>query len=263
MRSPSDPESNTTWEHLRLDAVESPDFKGDEQRARSELLEASEKHMREGLYGDLYPRRRRNMELLFELLRQSDRGNTMDLWLEARLLRLLERFDQCRQLCQSLPMYEWTFSTLQEFVWAGRGDSFPYPRRSAFADDQDAATASQLSVAAKTLHDARCYQWQQAHDEEAKPTGKESRLYLLTSIGLFVMFIAAIIAWNIYSGWIALLVFVIGSTIWCNCVGADTDLKRARMAAWTRANPKPPPMKLTLRHEILVPGGGGFPDIGG
>ena len=52
MRSPSEPESNTTWEHLRLDAVESPDFKGDEQQARSELLESSEKHMREGLYGD-------------------------------------------------------------------------------------------------------------------------------------------------------------------------------------------------------------------
>lgn len=262
MRSQSEPESNITWEHVGLDSVESSNFNGDERRARSDLLESSEKHMREGLYADLYPRRRRNMELLFELLRQSDRVDAVDFWLEARLLRLLERFDQCRQLCQSRPMYEWTFSTLQEFVWAGRRDSFAYPRRSVFTDDQDTATASQLYVAAKTLHDARCYQWQQAYDEEAKPTSKESRLSVVTGTGLFVIFIAAIIAWNIYSGWIALLVFVIGSMVWCNLFDDDADLKRKRMAVWTRENPKPPPMKLTLRHEYLVPGGGGLPDLG-
>jgi hypothetical protein len=261
MRSPSEPESNITFEHVHLDLVESPNFKGDELRFRTELLEMSEAHMREGLYPALYPRRRRNMEALFELLRHSNNADTMDLWLEARLLRLTERYDACRQLRQSRPMYEWLFSTLQEFVWAGRADSFPYPRRSPFTHDQDTTTASQLYVAAKTLHDAKCYQWQQAYDEEAQPTSRESRLSLITGVGLFVILLAAIVAWNLYSGWIALLVFVVGAMIWCNLFEDGDDLKKKRMRIWSKENPKPAPMKLELGHRYLVPGGGGFPDI--
>ena len=261
MRSPSEPESSDSREHSLLEAVESGHYTPDERRARCKLLEESEKNMRANAFPHLYPRRSRNMQLLFELLRQCNAPHYSDFWLEARLLRLTDRHDQCRQLCQSRPMYDWTFDVLQEFVWAGRGDCYPYERRTDFLSDEERAMAGQLYTAAGTLHDAKCYQWQQAHAAAAKPTPKEQRTSLITGVGLFIIFIAAIVAWNVYSGWIALTVFCVGSGLLFTMFGDDTDMVRERMAAWTKQNPKPRPMRLALHHEPLPHPVIGFPDI--
>ncbi len=242
-----------------LDAVEAGQGKPNEIAARTRLLIESEDNIRKGLFPDLYARRARNMRLLFDLLRQSDRAS--DLWLEARLLRLTERHDQCRQLCQSLPMYEWTFDVLQEFVWAGRGDSFPYERRSEFQDERDAATATQLFNAAHTLHSASCYQWQQAHDREKKLTPREERVSWRNGIGLFVSLVAAIVVWNVYSGWLAIVVFAGGAMLVEMIFGDDKEMVKKRMAVWLKHNPKPPAMRLSLKHEHLGPVGGGFPKL--
>lgn len=263
MRSPSEPEPHNSKEHALLEQVEASCVIANERKVRCALLEESEKNIRDGLHADLYPRRARNMQSLFDLLRQSQPPWDTDFWLEARLLRLMDRHDQCRQLCQSRPMYEWTFDVLQEFVWASRGDSFPYARRSEFPDSQDAAAANQLFGAAKTLYGAKCYEWQQAHDAAAKPTRKEQRASLITGVGLLIIFIAAIVAWNIYNGWIALAVFFVSSGIMFSLFGDDTDMVRDRMAAWTKQNPKPRPMRLALQHEPLPRLVIGFPDVGG
>jgi hypothetical protein len=251
MRSPSEPEANDSKEHALLEAVESGHFGSDERRARCKLLEESEKNMRANVFPELYPRRSRNMQLLFELLRQSYTPHYSDFWLEARLLRLTDRHDQCRQLCQSRPMYDWAFDVLQEFVWAGRGDCYPYERRTDFLSDEERTIASQLYTAAKTLHDAKCYQWQQAQDAVAKPNDKERRVSFVSGIGLFAVVVASIVAWNIYSGWVALAVFAIGSTLVANLLGDDRELIAQRMAQWRRENPRPDNMKLTLHHLPL------------
>jgi hypothetical protein len=148
-------------------------------------------------------------------------------------------------------MYEWTFDVLQEFVWASRGDSHPYPRRSGFPTEQDAAAASQLFAAAKTLHGAKCYEWQLAHDATAKKTPKEQRVSIISGIGLFAVLAAAIVVWNIYNGWVAFLVFIIGGTLVMNLLGDDHEMVQTRMKAWTKENPKPPAMRLALEHEPL------------
>jgi hypothetical protein len=251
MRSPSEPEPSTSKEHVLLEAVEASYVIADERQARCKLLEESEKNIREGAFPELYPRRCRNMQLLFDLLRQSRVPLDTDFWLEARLLRLMDRHEQCRQLCQTRPPYDWTFDVLQEFVWASRGDAFPYPRRSSFADEQDAAVANQLFTAAKTLYGAKCYEWQQAHDAVAKPTPREQRVSLVSGIGLFVVIAASIVVWNLYNGWVAFLVFVIGGTLVMNLLGDDREMVKQRMRAWETDNPKPKAMTLTLHHLPL------------
>jgi hypothetical protein len=251
MRSPSEPEPSDSKEHALLDAVEAGHFAPNERLARSKLLEESEKNMRANVLPELYPRRTRNMQLLFEALRQSYTSFDTDFWLEARLLRLTERYEQCRQLCQSRPMYEWTFDVLQEFVWAGRGECYPHERRSDFPSDEDRSMASQLYTAAKTLHDAKCYQWQQAHDQQAKPTAKETRVSSLSDIGFVGVFAAAIIVWIMHAGWSAIIVFLLGSIGVMAFIGDDKDMLGKRMKEWLGEHPKPSGMRLKLEHEPL------------
>jgi len=264
MRSPSEPEPHDSKEHALLEQVEASYVITNERKLRCALLGESEKNIRDGLHADLYPRRMRNNRSLFDLLRQSQPPLDTDFWLEARLLRLMERHDQCQQLCQSRPMYEWTFDVLQEFVWANHGDSFPYSRRAGFPTEQDAATANQLFNAAKTLYGAKCYEWQQAHDAVAKQTPKEQRVSVVSGIGLCAVLAAAIVVWNIYSGWVAFFVFIIGGARVMSLLGDDREMVQKRVKAWTKENPKPPAMRLALYHGPLSGAvGGGFPDIGG
>ena len=264
MRSPSEPEPSDSKEHALLERVEASDAMANERKLRCALLEESETNLREGRHPALQPRRARNMQLLFDLLRQSQAPLHTDFWLEARLLRLMERHDQCRQLCQSRPIHDWTFDVLQEFVWANRGDSFPYPRRSGFPNEQDADAANQLFTAAKTLYGAKCYEWQQAHDAVAKQTPKEQRVSIVSGVGLFAVLAAAIVVWNIYNGWVAFFVFIIGGALVMSLLGDDREMVQKRVKAWTKENPKPLAMRLALYHEPLAGAvGGGFPDIGG
>lgn len=251
MRSPSEPEPSESKEHSMLDAVEASYVVADERRARCKLLEEAEANMREGNFPDLYPRRCRNMQLLFDLLRQSRVPLPADFWLEARLLRLMDKHDQCRQLCQSRPMYDWTFDVLQEFVWASRGDPYPYERRKDFNSDGDKVAATQLYGAAKTLHDAKCYQWQQAHDAAAKPAPKEARASQRTEVGSVITLVACALAWYFYSGWAAFVVFLIFSTLLFVVFSDGKDMVHDRMTLWAKDNPKPQAMALTLHHQPL------------
>jgi hypothetical protein len=247
MRSHGDPDATQSTEHAMLDMTEAGPMQ-DERGLRLNLLKESERNIREAQFPELHARRSRNMQLLFELLRRSRVPTDSDFWLEARLLRLLERHDQCRQLCQTIPMYEWTFDVLQEFVWAGRGDSFPYPRRTPFENPQDAELASQLFAAAKTLYESKCYQWQQAHDAAAALEPEEARASKRTDIGLVITLIAAALSWYFWGWWAAFAAFVIGSSLLFGVFDDSKDLVRARMKRWCQANPKPGAMSLTLEH---------------
>lgn len=260
MRSPSEPEPSDSREHALLDLVESDVSKSEETKARLQLLEESERNIREGHFPDLYPRRLRNMQLLFDLLRAEKTSCSDSLWLEARLLRLMERHDQCRQLCQAQPMYKWTFSALQEFVWAGRGDSFPHDRRAGFQNDEETALAAQLYEAAKTMHEAKCYQWQQAHDAEAKPNDHED-LVGWRNGGLFLLILAATAAGWYFIAWQAAVVALIGGSLLLGMLDSDDELIKDRMAKWCRENPRPS-MILRSGPRQAGPAGGGFPDIG-
>lgn len=221
-----------------------------ERQLRLSLLKASEKNIRDGKFPELHARRSRNMQALFELLRQSHTPSVLDddVWLEARLLRLMERHDQCRQLCQTRPMYEWTFAVLQEFVWASRGDSFPYHRRSEFDNERDVQAANQLFLAAKTLHESKCYQWQQAHDAAKAPNEAEARATKRTDIGLWVIIIAAVLLWYSYAWWVGLMVFFFGCSILFGAFNDGKEMAKVRMKAWCKENPKPNAMALTLHH---------------
>jgi hypothetical protein len=248
MRSPSEPEPSDSKEHSLLEAAEAGHFVPDERHIRTKLLEESEKNMRANMFPDLYPRRSRNMDALFELLRQCYTPRYDDFWLEARLLRLMDKHDQCRQLCQSRPMCDWSFDVLQEFVWASRGDCYPYERRTDFQMEEENNLATQLYAAAKTMHDAKCYQWQQAHDAATKPNEKEGRISWFNGIGIFVTLVATGLTWFFVTWWAALIVFGIGSNVALGVVGDSDELVKGRMARWRRENPKPQNMRLTLHH---------------
>jgi hypothetical protein len=232
-----------------LDLAEAGGLKNEKQ-LRLSLLMASEQNIRDRKFPDLHARRSRNMQTLFELLRQSHVPSVLndDFWLEARLLRLLERHDQCRQLCQTRPMYEWTFAVLQEFVWASRGDSCPYPRRTAFENESDVQTANQLFLAAKTLHESKCYQWQQAYDAMQAPNKAETRASNRTDIGLLVIITAAALFGYFYSWWAGLMVFFFGSSILFSIFNDGKEMNKVRVSDWFKENPKPYPMALTLYH---------------
>lgn len=262
MRSPSSPESNDSKEHQLLDTVESGAQAAGELALRKWLMQISENNMREDLYPELYPRRFRNMQLLFDLLRSNRTPHSADFWLEARLLRLMEKHDQCRQLCQTQPMHEWAFATLQEYVWAGRRDSHPYHRYSEFESAEDAQVAAQLFAAAKTLYEAKCFQWQQAHDAAARPTHEEQKLSRRNSVGLVLTLGFSVAAWYFF-GWLpALGVFTIGS--WLNfIVQGDSNVALGlRMNEWVYNNPRPVDIELTLHHrpEMRAASPIGYPD---
>jgi hypothetical protein len=260
MRSPSEPESSNSREHLLLDLVESDSTTMDAIGARMEVLKESERNMRGGHFPELYPRRLRNMQLLFDLLRSQRSTGDGFLWLESRLLRLMEKHDQCRQLCQAVPMYRWSFPALQEFVWASRGDSFPYDRHANFQHEDEAALAGQLYEAAKTMHESKCYQWQQAHDATAKPNEREQAVSWRNGFIVFAVLIVAVIGWYFY-GWMAGLMAFVGGGLLLNFAGDDDEMIKERMAQWRRDNPRPV-MHLTRAPGQSGPVGGGFPDIG-
>lgn len=260
MRSPSELEPSDSREHALLDLVELDGSKREERKARLDLLEESERNIREGRFPDLYPRRLRNMQLLFDLLRAEKTSYSDFLWLEARLLRLMERPDQCRQLCQAQPMYTWTFSALQEFVWAGRGDSFPHVRHVKFQNEEESALAAQLFEAAKTMHEAKCYQWQQAHDAAAKPNDRED-LVGWRNGGLLLLILVATAAGWYFLGWQAAVVAFVGGSLLLGMLGDEDELIEDRMSKWRKENPRPT-MHLTRGVGQSGPVGGGFPDMG-
>jgi hypothetical protein len=259
MRSSSEAEPSNSLEHAMLDAIEARQFGSSETGARLDLLVESEKNMRNGLFPELYPRRFRNMEHLFDLFRSSRSLPEQTLWQEARLLRLMERYEQCRQLCQGHPMYEWSFPALQEFIWAGRRDSFAYPRLTEFENEEDAAHAGQLFAAAKTLYESKCYQWQQAHDEEAKPNAYEQRVTWRNTIVAVMMLASGGAGWYFF-GWIAAIVAFFGGGLLLDWSGDEDELIKKRMTRWCRENPRPK-MRLKLTHTRPGVVGGGFPDI--
>jgi hypothetical protein len=259
MRSPSEPEPSESREHALLDFVESGVGRREEKKARLDLLEESERNIRGGHFPDLYPRRLRNMQVLFDLLRTERTSYSSSLWLEARLLRLMERHDQCRQLCQGEPMYNWTFPALREFVWASRADSFPYDRSTDFQNEGDAKLAAQLFEAAKTMHEAKCYQWQQAHDEASKPNDHED-LVSWRNGGLFLLVMVATAAGWYFLGWQAALVAFVGGSMLLGMLGDENELIKERMAQWCSKNPRPQ-MHLRRGFSESAPVGGGFPDI--
>jgi len=242
-----------------LDAVEAGQDGSNEIVARMKLLVESEENMRNGFFPELYPRRFRNMQLLFELFRTSQSRPGESLWLEARLLRLMENYEQCRQLCQSHPMYEWNFPALQEFIWAGRRDSFAYPRLTEFENEADAALAAQLFAAAQTLYESKCYQWQQAHDGAAKPNDYEQRVTWRNTIVAVLMFVSGGAGWYFF-GWVAAIVAFFGGGLLLDWSGDEDELIKKRMARWLRENPRPK-MRLKLTHTRPGVVGGGFPDI--
>jgi hypothetical protein len=264
MRSPSEPEPRDSKEHALLDSVEAGLFSPNERYARGRLLEESEKNMRSGAFSELYPRRSRNMQLLFDLMRSGTTPRRDDGYLEVRLLRLMDKHDQCRQLCQSVPMYDWTFGMLQEFVWASRGDSFPYPRYTGFPTKEDAMAAHQLYTAARTLHESKCYQWQQAHDAAARPTADERKLSKRNDIGMWLTLGATGVAWYFF-GWLpSFAAMTIG--FWLNYIvmGDSGEAIKRRMAEWVYQNPRPPNMCLTLEHrpeDRPPPPWTGYPDL--
>jgi len=259
MRSSSEAEPSNSLEHAMLDAVEAGQGGSSEMGGRMSLLLESEKNMRNGFFPELYPRRFRNMQLLFELFRSSRSLPGETLWQEARLLRLMEKHEQCRQLCQSHPMYEWSFPAMQEFIWAGRCDSFPYRRLSEFENGEDSAVAGQFFAAAKTLYESKCYQWQQAHDAEAKPNDREQRVSWRNGFVVVLVLAATGAGWYFF-GWIAAIVAFAGGGMLLDWSGDEDDLIKARMTRWCRENPRPT-MRLKLTHDHAAVVGGGFPDI--
>jgi hypothetical protein len=256
MRSSSEAEPSNSLEHAMLDAVEAGHSVSGELGARMELLLESEKNMRNGLFPELYPRRFRNMEQLFDLFRSSRSLPEQTLWQEARLLRLMERYEQCRQLCQSQPMYEWSFHALQEFIWAGRRDNFPYLRFCEFESESDIALAEQHLAAATTMHQAKCYQWHQAREAESKPTKYERRLVWRNAfLNIRVLLPSAIVGYM--GGWLYALP-ALAVIVWIDFDPASEReaLVEARMEEWLRDNPRPKMhLKLTHKRAPIVRGG--------
>lgn len=127
---PTEPELVVRWAPFIGEQFPNEITPEEEIKIRLSIHFSGENNVRLGKFPELTEIRYINAQRLFEMLRLNKTPKFLFFldtpWFEARLLRLTSRFDECRMLCQSSPIYSWDFQMLREYLWASVGDSRPH-----------------------------------------------------------------------------------------------------------------------------------------
>ena len=228
----------------------------EELQARVQLHFRGEENERAGQHPEFAEYRAKNAERLFEILRTADLRAARLLvdvnHLECRLLRLVGKFEECRQLCQSMPVYSWDYEMLQEYIWATKRDDYPHQRFRVFKDQDDKAMAERFVAAALNTYESDLESWTARREEETKPpplTDWQYKLLVDYSFWLSCLiaaasgiFVATSSAGPIIGTIAAILVYLVSHAtlaLLFACFGIKGKSRAERIKEWETANPRP------------------------
>jgi hypothetical protein len=156
-----------------------------ELKIRWGLHFTGENNTRAGLFPELAEIRLTNAKRLFEIIRQVEIPKFLIFsdspWLETRLLRLTGRFEECRQLCQAIPIYSWDYLMLREYIWASQGDSYPHQATDFVTDVGQKKKILETVEYAKAQFDKNLAEW-----EEAREIAKKGNKTPVSTGGLII-----------------------------------------------------------------------------
>jgi hypothetical protein len=217
-----------------------------ELQQRVQLHFRGEESVRAGRHPEFAEYRAKNAQRLFEILRTADLRAARLLvdvnYLECRLLRLTGQFDECRQLCQSMPVYSWDYATLQEYIWATKRDDYPYERFRAFKDEEDKLMVQRFVQSARIAYEEDLAKWTSRRDEETKPPPLSRRDMIMGGFAFGVPYVAAWLSWTSVGIVGAVVIFFAGLIVlWLMFAPfmAKTKLPRERVKDWESLNPRP------------------------
>jgi hypothetical protein len=143
-----------------------------ELKIRWDLHFTGENNTRAGLFPELAEIRLANAMRLFEILRQVEMPKFLlfsdSPWLETRLLRLTGRFEECRKLCQAIPIYNWDYLMLREYIWASQGDPYPHQATGFVTDAVQKQKIAETVDYAKAQFNKRVVEWEEAREAAKK-----------------------------------------------------------------------------------------------
>lgn len=217
-----------------------------ELQQRMQLHFRGEENARAERHPEFAEYRSKNAQRLFEILRTADLRAARLLvnvdHLECRLLRLIGKFDECRQLCQSMPVYLWDYQMLQEYIWASKRDSYPHQRFRFFKDEDDKAKVQRFVESARESYEKDLGEWTTRREVETKmppPTKFEKALYFTTlGVPLLTAFyfyeaVGLIAAVGIYVAGILVMLLLLSP--FTSKIKTKEDLVKE----WEAENPKP------------------------
>jgi hypothetical protein len=217
-----------------------------ELQQRISLHFSGEENARAGRYPEFAEHRADNAQRLFELLRTMDLRKARLIvsvdYLECRLLRLLGKFDEARQLCQSMPVYLWDYSMLQEYIWATKRDPVPYERSKIFEDEADREMVRRFVESAKKTHEEDLRKWEARREQETQPppaTKVQTLLYVLT---MGIPYVAAAMMWDTVGLFGAVAIFFVGVFLMLLVISpfaSHIKTQRERLQEWESLNMRP------------------------
>lgn len=217
-----------------------------ELQQRVQLHFRGEESVRAGRHSEFAEYRAKNAQRLFEILRTADLRAARLLvdvnYLECRLLRQTSKFDECRQLCQSMPVYSWDYAMLQEYIWATKRDDYPHERFRAFKDEQDKLMVQRFVQSARIAYEEDLAKWTSRRDEETKPPPLSRRDMIMGGFAFGVPYVAAYLSWTSVGIVGAIVIFFAGLIVlWLMFAPfmAKTKLPRERVRDWESLNPRP------------------------
>jgi hypothetical protein len=223
-----------------------------ELQQRVQLHFLGEESVRAGRHPEFAEYRAKNAQRLFEILRTADLRAARLLvdvnYLECRLLRLTGKFHECRQLCQSMPVYSWDYAMLQEYIWASKGDDYPHERFRAFKDEEDKLMVQRFVQSAQVAYEEDLAQWTARREQETKPAPMSDRSYRMFMNGFVLLLVLSAVCatWSgMASSSVLVGVLVGGATFFVGLIALAVAFSgggpspRERIQKWENANPRP------------------------
>lgn len=184
-QEPTEPELVARWAPFIGENFPEEITSEQEIKIRFGIHFSGESNARMGRFPELAEIRVINAQRLFELLRQNKTPKYLFFletpWFEARLLRLTSRFEECRKLCQSSPIYSWDYQMLREYLWASLGDSHPHVATDFAKSPEERQRISETVEYAKDLHQQAWADW-----EKNREQAKQDRKKPLSNAGMIV-----------------------------------------------------------------------------
>jgi hypothetical protein len=184
---PTEPELVARWAPFIGEQFPNEITPEEEIKIRLSIHFSGENNARLGKFPELTEIRYINAQRLFEMLRLNKTPKFLFFldtpWFEARLLRLTSRFDECRKLCQSSPIYSWDFQMLREYLWASAGDSRPHLATDFVKDPEQRQKITQTVEYATGLYQNSLAEW-----EKNRLKAKQDNKQPLSNFGMLVFF---------------------------------------------------------------------------
>lgn len=249
-QEPTEPELVARWAPFIGESFPEEITSEQEIKIRLEIHFSGESNARIGRFPELAEIRVINAQRLFELLRQNKTPKYLFFletpWFEARLLRLTSRFEECRKLCQSSPIYSWDYQMLREYLWASLGDSHPHVATDFAKDpDQRQKITETVEYATGLYHNA-LVEWEKTREQARRDNRKP-----LSNVGMLVFFgcIAAafFVSKNIFgekigpflAGFFGIFLGMIFAFVVIAIMDWGKKTQSELDAEWVKANPQP------------------------